>query len=281
MAKKSGFLKGLGTFVDIQVKVAGHSCLAAWDGIKWIARKSPGAVKKGTSAVKKGNKAIKKRQEANKEKKAKPKGKAKYSSLKGAGSFEEKLHENSLIITIAGKRGSGKSTLGFRLMENIHAKTSRPCYVVGVGDKFLPGWIDSVENIDEVGNGGVVLVDEGALTFSSRDSMSKSNKELGKLMAVARHKDMTLLLITQNTGMIDKNVLNLTDTVILKQGSLLQSKMERDVMKSLYTEAQKKFTKIAAKDRVKYSYLFDDEQKGIIETSLPSFWSSKISKNKA
>ena len=64
--------------------------------------------------------------------------------------------------------------------------------------------------------------------------MSKQNKELADLLAIARHKDLTLILVTQNTGMIDKNVLNLTDAVLVKEGSLLQQKMERSVMKEFY-----------------------------------------------
>ncbi|MBI4150760.1 hypothetical protein HY492_01405, partial [Candidatus Woesearchaeota archaeon] len=104
--------------------------------------------------------------------------------------FGERLRNASSIVLIAGRRGSGKSVLGFRVMENIHAKTQRPAYVVGVKQDVLPVWIESVEQIEDVKNGGVVLVDEGAIAFSSRDSMSKKNKALGKLLAIARHKDL-------------------------------------------------------------------------------------------
>jgi len=166
-------------------------------------------------------------------------------------------------------------------MENINAKKNRPCFVMGVGQHVLPDWIQSIESMEDVKNHGVVLVDEGALSFSSRDSMKKANKDLGKFMAIARHKDLTLLLITQNTGMIDKNVLNLTDTVILKQGSLLQEKMERNVMKDLYKDANQALGRVAAGERKKYAYVADDEFTGLVKTTLPSFWSTKVSKSRA
>lgn len=195
--------------------------------------------------------------------------------------FEKRLLEKSLIIAIAGKRGSGKSTLGFRLLENIHAKSGRPCFVLGVDQKLLPAWISSVESVSEVKNNGVVLVDEGALSFSSRNSMSKKNKALGDLMAIARHKNLSLIIVTQNTGMLDKNVLNLTDTILLKKGSLLQTKMERAAVKKLYETAEKSFSKVEASEQISKVYVFDSDFEGLISASLPSFWNEKISKNQA
>lgn len=193
--------------------------------------------------------------------------------------FLNRLSGESLIIPIIGRRGSGKSALGFTLMENLHAKEGRKAYVMGVKQQVLPDWIKSVDEISQVENGGLVLIDEGAVTFSSRDSMSSKNKELGKLLAIARHKDMTLLLITQNTGMMDKNVMNLTDTLLLKEGSLLQEKMERPVMKQFYQKVKKAFDEIPKAERKSHVYVFDDEFEGMISTQLPSFWSSKVSKS--
>lgn len=195
--------------------------------------------------------------------------------------FSERIRTASTIVLVAGRRGSGKSALGFRLLENINAKTQRAAYVLGVRQAVLPNWIDSVEDLEEVKNGGVVLVDEGAISFSSRESMNKKNKELGKLLAVARHKDLTLILITQNTGMIDKNVLNLCDIILLKEGSLLQEKMERGAMKDIYKSADAEFSKLPLEDRQKHVYVFDSEFEGVCKVELPSFWSVKISKNQA
>ncbi len=197
------------------------------------------------------------------------------------GRFDSRLNETSMIVLIAGKRGSGKSALGFRILENAHATSERPAYALGVKASVLPSWISSVDDVEQVSNQGMVLVDEGALSFSSRESMSKKNKELGKLLAIARHKDLTLLLVTQNTGMIDKNVLNLCDTVILKEGSLLQQKMERDAMKELYSKAGKAIKALPSEDRTAHAYIVSDDFEGLVRVALPSFWSSKVSKSRA
>jgi hypothetical protein len=221
-------------------------------------------------------------------KKEQPKGDAQFNDFEVAettkgdfDTFQNRLFNESLILAIAGRRGSGKSVLGFRLMENINAKTNRACFALGVKQSVIPEWIVSITDIHEVKNGGIVLVDEGAISFGSRKSMTKENKGLADLLAIARHKDLTLIFITQNTGMIDKNVLNLCDTLFFKEGSLLQEKMERSVMKDLYATANKYLNKVPSAERKPYVYVVDAEFEGMIKTALPSFWSSKVSKNQA
>ncbi|MBS3124945.1 hypothetical protein J4211_01675 [Candidatus Woesearchaeota archaeon] len=55
------------------------------------------------------------------------------TTVKGSiDGFTQHLEKESRIIAIAGRRGSGKSGLGFRLMENINASVQRPCFVIGV-----------------------------------------------------------------------------------------------------------------------------------------------------
>ena len=106
--------------------------------------------------------------------------------------------------------------------------------------------------------------------------MKEANKMLGKLMAVARHKNLTLILIAQNSAMLDVNVLRLTDILLLKEPSLLQTEFERKAM-------QKKYEKIKPffKDKVNresYFYVHGDEFQGFLGYELPDFWNESISK---
>ena len=193
---------------------------------------------------------------------------------------EKRIHEDSIISLIFGKRGSGKSALGFRLLENIHHKTGRKCFVLGVSQENMPEWISTIENIEDAPQGSALLVDEGAISFGSRDSMSKTNKGLAGILAIARHKNLTVLFITQNTGMIDKNVLKLSDMLLVKQGSLLQLEMERPEIKKLYEKADSAFKKLEG-DKRGFVYLIDSDFEGAVSHSLPSFWTESLSKNQA
>ncbi len=189
--------------------------------------------------------------------------------------FYKKLINYSLIMLINGKRGSGKTALGMKFLELYKKKTKMKCYVLGYESTKLPGWIKKVDDVEKIPNNAVALIDEGAVTFFSRDSMKKSHKDLSKLMAIARHKNLVMILITQSSAMIDLNVLRLADTILLKEPSLLQSKFERKAIKEIYEKAIPHF-KEEKKERF---YVFDDEFEGLLKHDLPSFWNEGISKS--
>jgi hypothetical protein len=183
----------------------------------------------------------------------------------------------SLIMLITGKRGSGKTALGMRFLEAFSRKTRRKCYAVGFDHAKLPRWLKKAEDPDHVPTDSVVLVDEGAIAFSSRDAMKAPNKLLGKLMAIARHKNLSMILIAQNSAMIDLNVLRLADVVLLKEPSLMQAKFERKAIREMYENIKPKFE--AVDNRKKYFYVWSDEFEGFLSYDLPTFWSEGISKS--
>ncbi|MBW2976760.1 zonular occludens toxin domain-containing protein [Candidatus Woesearchaeota archaeon] len=196
------------------------------------------------------------------------------------GSYDEffdKLRKSSLILLIIGKRGSGKTSLGMKFLEFFHKEAGRKCYTLGYESTRLPWWLKKVDSIEKIPNNAIALFDEGAIFFSARESMKSINKELSKIMAVARHKNLTLVLITQNSAMIDLNVLRLADTLLLKEPSLLQSNFERKVLKDIYEKIRPVFAGV--KEKKAYFYVWDDDFQGMVKYSLPYFWSEKVSKS--
>ncbi len=191
--------------------------------------------------------------------------------------FYKKMLNYSIIALIIGKRGSGKTALGMKFLEAFSKDTRKRCYILGYENSKLPRWIRKVENIEDIPDNAVALIDEGAISFFSRDSMKDANKALSKVMAIARHKNLTLILITQNSAMIDLNVLRLADTLILKEPSLLQSKFERKVLRDIYDKIVPAFKEHEKKED-KF-YVWDDEFEGMLSYKLPEFWNEKISKS--
>ncbi|MBS3137235.1 hypothetical protein J4232_02270 [Candidatus Woesearchaeota archaeon] len=163
-----------------------------------------------------------------------------------------------------------------KLLENIHAAAKRKCYALGFQQKDLPTWIYGVEKVEQIENNAAVLVDEGGILFSSRASMSTANKVLSELILIARHKDLSIFFISQNSSNIEINTLRQADFLLLKPSSLLQMDFERKKIKEIYLDADKKFEEY--KDKVGLTYIYSDDFTGFVINGLPSFWSTGMSK---
>jgi len=198
-------------------------------------------------------------------------------SLKGDyKSFESFIAKNpSTIGIILGARGTGKSAIGLKLLENLHVLSKKNFYAMGFKD--LPDWIDVVEDINDIKTDSFVLIDEGGILFSSRKSFSDANKLLSELLLVARHNDLSILFISQNSSNLEINAIRQADYLIMKPSSLLQKDFERKKIKEIYDESSDKFEEY--KNTKGITYIYSDQFKGFVTNTLPTFWSQKVSKS--
>ncbi|MEK6890983.1 MAG: zonular occludens toxin domain-containing protein [Nanoarchaeota archaeon] len=187
------------------------------------------------------------------------------------------FNSDSKIGIIIGARGSGKTAFGIKFIENIYAKKKVKCYAIGFKADDFPSWINVVSDISEITNNSYVLIDEGGILFSSRDSMSKPNKLLSDLILVARHKNLNILFISQNSSNLDVNILRQADYLVLKQSSLLQKDFERKIIQKIYSDIEDKFEK--HKEVEGLTYIHSGDFSGFISNKLPSFWKTEISKS--
>jgi hypothetical protein len=191
--------------------------------------------------------------------------------------FINLCESDSKIGIIIGSRGSGKTAFGLKLIENIYSKFNKDCFAMGFKEDELPIWIKGVSDIKEINNNSVVLIDEGGILFSSRSSMSSANKLLSSLMLVARHKNMTIIFISQNSSNLEVNILRQADFLALKSSSLLQKDFERKIIQKIYSDTQKDFEKYSKEKGL--THIYAENYKGFVSNPLPSFWKESISKS--
>ncbi len=190
--------------------------------------------------------------------------------------FEKILYSPGRIGIILGARGSGKSALGMRIAENVQAKTSKDIYAMGFAEEKLPYWIQGITTIDAITNDSCIIIDESGINFSSRSSMSSANKLLTDLLLIARHKNVSIVFITQNSSNIEINTLRQADYLLLKPSSLLQNDFERKKIKEIYQSIEHDFEGI---QDIGVTYVYADAYLGFVKNSLPSFWSEGLSKS--
>ncbi len=187
------------------------------------------------------------------------------------------LGEKSKIGIILGARGTGKTAMGIKILENIYAKNHRKMYAIGFKKEDMPSFIEVIETIDQIKNNATILIDEGGVLFSSRRAMTNPNKMLSDLILVARHKNLSILFISQNSSNLDVNILRQADHLILKPTSLLQEDFERKKIKDVYEEAKSDFNKHSEQQGL--TYIYSELFRGFVANPLPSFWSTNISKS--
>ncbi len=247
----------------------------------WFIIKIPYFIVKGIYLI---IKKIEQKSSETKEKRIRESMSAEYSELKLIKELKgnNKKWENKLISSdsqigiILGARGTGKSAFGIKLLENIYSKKKSKCFAMGFRKEDLPSWIESVESTEQIKPNSYVLIDEGGILFSSRKSMTNANKILSDLILISRHKNLTILFISQNSSNLEINAIRQADFLALKPNSLLQKDFERKKIKDIYDEAGDLFEKY--KEDKGLTYIYSNEFKGFISNPLPSFWNKNLSK---
>jgi hypothetical protein len=186
------------------------------------------------------------------------------------------FESDSKIGIILGARGSGKTAFGMKFLENFHVKSKKKCFALGFKENDLPSWIRGVESVSEISNNSFVLIDEGGVLFNSRKSMSSANKMLSDLMLISRHKNISILFISQNSSNLEVNILRQADFLVLRSSSLLQKNFERKIIQKIYEKVETFFKKFK-KDKG-LSFIYSEDFQGFVSNPLPSFWKEELSK---
>lgn len=196
-----------------------------------------------------------------------------------AGNWLSKIQHPSIVL-ILGKRGSGKSALGYRLLE--HLRWTASPFIVALpkeARKHLPDWLGMATNLEEVPPGSIILVDEGYLHYHARRSMAAASVEMSQILNLSRQRDQTLIFVTQEARQVDRNVASSADIIIFKEPGRWQAKYERPELNDMAVEAKQAFATITVnKQRWSFVYSSSVDFVGLMENSLPSFWSSKLSR---
>ena len=181
---------------------------------------------------------------------------------------------------IIGKAGSGKSALGHFLLETFHYQKKVFLFKFPQDKvKLLPNYIGVLTTLEKLPPDSICLIDESYLLYFSRNSMTgERNKSLLEMLGLFRQRNCSLIFITQNTGLMDKNIISLTDYIIVKELTKLQIEFERPEIKQLLQKVTERFAKISG-NKEKYSYVITTKGdfEDLVENALPSYWSKELS----
>lgn len=184
------------------------------------------------------------------------------------------------VVLILGKRGSGKSALGYRLIE-LFRYTARP-YVVGVpatARALLPDWIGIASDLETLPPKSIALVDEAYLHYHARGSMARESMAMSQAVNLSRQKEQTLIFVSQEARQVDRNISSSASVVVFKDLGMLQLEFDRREFNKLAEQARQAFAALPSDKRSHgFVYAPDSDFLGMMENELPSFWKPSLSK---
>jgi len=183
-------------------------------------------------------------------------------------------------ILILGAQGTGKSCLGFWLLEIL--RNRGPCFVYRfpeAGRGLLPPWMGILQELCDAPPGSIILIDEAYLVFFSRDPQSAPNREISRIMNLARQNRFSFIFVAHESRHLEMNILSGIDTLVLKRPGPLQLELDRRFLRPYLKKAHEAFEgKNASLGKVLSYICFSASGfSGTLENSKASFWSEELS----
>ncbi len=181
---------------------------------------------------------------------------------------------------ILGGRGSGKTALGFRMLE-LYKDHQSDKYVVG-GPRsavpLFPKWIKYVDSIFTLPDNSVALIDEAHLRLGPHISEA-DRRELASMLALTRQRRQTLFIISQQARTISREIAAAVDILIIKSLRQNQVKFDRREFTDALEKAEQAFGTIFG-DRKPYSFVYSPEDRlnHLMRSELPEFRSERLSR---
>jgi len=209
----------------------------------------------------------------------------------------KELLTHPIVVLIMGHTGQGKSALLYSIAEVMHIMYGLDVYFIWPDPnrpvsstirRALPKWIKIIEPkgdnvsavLDEVPNNAIVIIDEAFIAFGARTSMKDPLRPLlQKAIELKRHKNISLLFVSQRARNIDVSVLNGLDLLMIKRPQEMQVRTDRSEVREYLQEALAKFKALPTTDPRPFVYVVDlrTGKKVMKKFGLASFWSEEIS----
>lgn len=196
------------------------------------------------------------------------------------------------VIVFLGTGQWGK-TVSMHALLGTEPFRDRSVALINYPSKFVKGnypdryrsvkWPEELEDIPELihPSQDVVAIDDAAWLVGARDSSTRGNKDLQKLMTIASHHELFFFLTIQNTSMMDISMMQSQDIYFFhKRMDPLSMEYERPSIKTRQVVANAMLSEysLANKDRHPKGWTFCSTTWEMLYNTPPTWWQPKLSK---
>ncbi len=184
------------------------------------------------------------------------------------------------VAFVTGRRGAGKSVLGYKLQEKLSKKYNLTPVVFGYPKEkkhLLPDNIVLVDDINDLPENSFILIVEAAFKFYARQHNLSEHRLMDHVISLSRQKKQILLFDFHYTRKIDVNIITDSDVWLAKEPGIFHVKLgARAEIKPLYKKIAEEFNRLTG-DKQEYTWVYSNDYEGFIKNTIPSFWSEDLS----
>lgn len=191
----------------------------------------------------------------------------------------------STVSLILGYKGTGKSGLGYLLLDKLSKAHSLLPIAVNLPreKRYLLPENYAVKSLEELKHtqDAVALIDEGTTMMPA--GQRKVEELVKSFVALSRQRHQIIIFIFHSSSDVGSRILRGVDAILLKEPSLrqIQYGSKDNFCRVLLTEAKERFKSLAdmGEDTRKYTYVDCEKPpfRGMVKNELPEYWTNDLS----
>ena len=190
-----------------------------------------------------------------------------------------KLLNEPCAAVVTGKRGSGKTSLSYLLMER-----SQYANKISVLPQMNSVAWASIERagvtpvmftkdfVNDMPEDSFILLDDSSTHLYAGMKDDEFGKMMDKAISKSRQKEQTIVFVSHHTAKLNIKVVREPDLLFMKEPSLMHAETERQQMKKWTGQARTLFQRIPITDRRRYTYMISDKGKYFVKIPQAKMW---------
>ena len=191
-----------------------------------------------------------------------------------------KIADHPAVYLILGDVGEGKTVTSCSIIDEFHQdRKSLKVYMIDrkdVVDKY-PKWFRYADpKKPRLSQNSIIFLDDAHLQHYARDWFGGKAKRLDFIGRERRQSGNTIVYNTQQSRVLDINLISMASCLVFKRPSRLQLEVERKEVKKMFEVADKALKEEGYK--VNKAYVVSNDYEGIVTVKKPKWFTDKMSK---